>query len=90
VIKTYGSNVGLNVVGDLEDEVLVDTGVRRVTTLGDGSIRVRGTVSVDLIGAVVLLVGLAVAAGKIGTDLCTDTNTVADLDVLDLASDLDY
>jgi len=35
------------------------------------------------------LVGLAVAAGKIGTDLCTNPDTIADFDILDLASNLD-
>lgn len=63
--------------------------MRRVTTLGDCSIRVRSTVGVDLVWAVILLVGLAVVASEIGSDLSTDTNAVSDFDVLHLASDLD-
>lgn len=30
-----------------------------------------------------LLVGLAVLAGQVGTNLCADTNTISDLDILD-------
>ena len=41
------------------------------------------------VGAVVLLVGLAVVAGKIGANLSTGSHTVADLVLGDLASDLD-
>lgn len=61
----------------------------RISTLGDDTVGVRSTVGVDLVGAVVLLVRLAVVASEIGADLSTDTDAVADLDVLDLASDLD-
>lgn len=64
----------LDVVGDLEDEVVVGTNVRGVTTLRDGAIRVGCTVSVDGIGAVVLLVSLAVVAGQISANLSTDTD----------------
>lgn len=81
--------MGLEVVGNLEDEVLVDTNVRRVTSLGDGAVGVLGTVGIDLVGAVVLLVGLAVVAGKIGANLSTRSHTVADLVLGDLTSDLD-
>ena len=81
--------MGLEVVGNLEDEVLVDTNVRRVTSLGDGAVGVLSTVGIDLVGAVVLLVGLAVVAGKIGANLSTGSHTVANLVLGDLASDLD-
>jgi hypothetical protein len=69
-----GGDGSLDVVGDLEDEVVVGTNVRGVTTLRDGAIRVRCTVSVDGVGAVVLLVSLAVVAGQIGANLSTDTD----------------
>ena len=81
--------MGLEVVGNLEDEVLVDTNVRRVTSLGDGAVGVLSTVGIDLVGAVVLLVGLAVVAGKIGANLSTDTSAVSNLDAGDLVTDLD-
>lgn len=42
-----------------------------------------------MVRAVVLLIGLTLVASKIGTDLSTNTSTVANLDVLDLAADLD-
>ena len=67
---------GLEVVGDLEDEVVVCTDVRGVTTLRDGAIRVRCTVCVDGVGAVVLLVSLAVVAGQVGTNLSTNTDWI--------------
>lgn len=43
----------------------------------------------SLVGTVVLLVCLAIVAVQIGTDLCAYTDTVPNLDVPDLASDLD-
>ena len=49
-----------------------------VTTLGDGSIWVWSAIGVDSLGAVVLLVGLAVVAGQVCTDLGTDTDTISD------------
>jgi hypothetical protein len=69
-----GGNGRLDVVGDLENEVVVCTNVRRVTTLRDGAIGVRCTVGVDGVGAVVLLVSLTVVAGQVGTNLSTDTD----------------
>ena len=81
--------MGLEVVGNLEDEVLVDTNVGRVTSLGDGAVGMLSTVGIDLVGAVVLLVGLAVVAGKIGANLSTGSHTVANLVLGDLGSDLD-
>ena len=67
---------GLEVVGDLEDEVVVCTDVRGVTTLRDGAIRVGCTVGVDGVGAVVLLVSLAVVAGQVGTNLSANTDWI--------------
>jgi hypothetical protein len=81
--------VCLEVLGDLEDEVLVNSDVRRVASLGNSAVRVLSTVGVNLVGAVVLLVGLALIAGEIGTDLGTRTDTVSDLVLGDLRADLD-
>lgn len=50
------------------------TDVRGESTLGNGAVRVWGSVCVDGLGAVVFLVGLAVSACQIGTDLCTDAD----------------
>jgi hypothetical protein len=61
----------------------------RVTTLCDCAVGVLGTVCVDLVGAVVLLVVLALVAGKIGANLSTDTSAVSNLDAGDLVTDLD-
>ena len=55
-----------------------------VTTLSDSAISVLSTVCVDGVGAVVLLVGLALRAGKVGSNLGTNTSTVANLDLGDL------
>lgn len=79
----------LEVLGDLENKVLVNTNVRRVTSLGDSAVRVLSAVGIDLVRAVVLLVGLALVTGKIGADLGTRSNTVANLVLGDLGSDLD-
>lgn len=50
---------------------------------------VDGAVGVDSLGAVVLVASLAVGALAAGVCLCTNTDAVADLDVLDVATDLD-
>jgi hypothetical protein len=50
---------------------------------------VLGTICVDLVGAVVLLVGLAVVASQVGANLRANTNTVADLHLGDLGANLD-
>ena len=81
--------VCLDAVGDLEGEVLVSADVAGETSLGDGAVRVGSTVCVDHVGAVVLLVRLAVTAVKVGADLGTDTCAVANLECGDLGSDLD-
>lgn len=63
--------------------------VRSISTLRDSAVLVLGTVCVDLVGTVILLVCLAVVAGQVGLDLCTDTDSVANLDCLDVLSNLD-
>jgi hypothetical protein len=60
-----------------------------VSTLGNSAIRVLRAVGINLIGAIVLLVGLAVVAREIGATLSANTNSVSNLDVLDLGADLD-
>lgn len=67
----------------------MNTNVRRVASLSNGAVRVLSTVGIDLVGAVVLLVGLAVVASKIGANLGTRTDAVANLVLGDLVSDLD-
>jgi hypothetical protein len=67
----------------------VGTDVARVTTLCNGTIVVLRAVGVYRVGAVVLLVGFAVVAREIGTDLGTNTGAVADLDILNSRADLD-
>jgi len=57
--------------------------------LGDSAIFVLGTVGVDLIRTVVFLIGLAVITAQVGSNLCTNTNTIADLDVFHLVTNLD-
>jgi hypothetical protein len=67
----------------------VGTNVAGETSLGDSAVRVGCTVCVDHVGAVVLLVCLAVTAIKVGANLGTDTCAVANLECGDLGSDLD-
>jgi hypothetical protein len=50
---------------------------------------VAGRHTDSLVRTVVLLVGLAVVAVQIGSNLCANTDTVADLDVFDLVTNLD-
>jgi hypothetical protein len=57
--------------------------------LRDSAVSVLSTVCVDLVWAVVLLVRLAVVAGKIGADLSTNTSAVTNLNLGDLGADLD-
>lgn len=63
--------------------------MRGETTLSGGAIFELGAVGVDLVGAVVLLVSLAVVAGQVCADLSSYADTVADLDGLDRLADLD-
>lgn len=63
--------------------------VAGVSTLRDSAVSVLSTVCVDLVWAVVLLVRLAVVAGKIGTNLSTNTSAVTNLNLGDLGADLD-
>lgn len=57
--------------------------------MGDGAILVLCAISFKLVGAVILLVGLAIVAREVGTNLSSNTNSVSNLDVLDLKADLD-
>lgn len=80
---------GLNVIRNLEGEVLVRAHVAGVTTLSHGAVAVLCAIGVDGVGAVVLLVGLAVVAGQVGLDLRSHADAVADLDRLHVLADLD-
>lgn len=68
-----------------------------IAALGDAAVNGEwGTVGIDHVGAVVLVVALAVVAGQVGADLGADANTIANLDaggaaiadLEDLADDL--
>jgi hypothetical protein len=63
--------------------------VAGVSSLRNGTVGMLSTVCVDLVGAVVLHVVLAVVACEIGTDLSSNTNAVSNLDLGDLAANLD-
>lgn len=66
----------------------MSTNVAGIATHGNGAVRVGSAIGVNGVGAVVFLVGLAVAAGQIGTDLSTDTDTVALFDGGDILANL--
>lgn len=83
------SQACINVIWDLEGEVLVSTHVARVAALRDGAIRVRCAVGVNHVGTVVLLIRFAIAARQVCLNLSTDTDAVANLDGLDILSNLD-
>jgi len=63
--------------------------VRGISSLGNGSIWIRRAIGIDGVGAIVLLISLAVLACQIGTNLRANTNPVSDLNILDGLSDLD-
>ncbi len=60
-----------------------------VTSLRNCSIFVWCSVGIDLIGAVVLLIGLAVFTCEICLNLCTNTDPVSDFDGLHIFADFD-
>lgn len=64
------------------------TDMAGIATLGDSAVWIWGSVSVDLVGAVVLLVRFALCASQIGCDLRANTSSVSNLEVLDLGSHL--
>lgn len=63
--------------------------VAGVATLRDGAVFVWCAECVNAVGAVVLLIRLAVVASQVCADLRTDTDTVADFDGLDVFANLD-
>ena len=87
--------MGGDVIRDWEDEEFVDAGVGTVSSLGEDLVSlgvfhgfvavalvkiVGGVVGVDLVGTVVLVTGLAELALHAGLYLCTDSDTIPDLD----------
>lgn len=80
--------MGGDLIRDGEREVFVASNVRGISTLGDG-IAVGGSVGINPVRAVVLIVALAVLALEAGRDLGADTDTVSNLDGLDCGADLD-
>ena len=79
----------VNTIGYLQHEVAVRTVVRSVTTVRLAAVRPLSTVGVRGLGAVVLVTGLALLALEARAGLGTDSDTVADLNVLDVLADLD-
>lgn len=78
-------------IRDWEDEVLVASDVRCVTTLRYGLLwasllGVRGAVGINLVWAVVLVVALALWALQASPDLSTNTSTVANLECRDFGA----
>ena len=61
----------------------------RIPALRDRAVGVRRAKRIDRVGAIVLLVCLAVLARQVGADLRTNTHAVADLDGLHVLADLD-
>ena len=91
--KHRGGMLRGNGVRDREHELLVSTDRVRVTTLGDAAIRPERVVSVDHVAlavtdTVILVVMLAGVAVHARANLRTDTNAVANLDVLDILANL--
>lgn len=88
--KHGGSSGAVKTFGDLDDELAVGSVVVGVTTVGLALVvGVDTTVGVDGLLAVGLVAVLAVDALEASLCLGTNTNAVADLDVLDLGSDTD-
>lgn len=63
--------------------------VARIAALCDGTIWVRRPICVNLVGAVVLLVGFALGASQVGANLCANTDAISDLHSCDLGPDID-
>lgn len=60
-----------------------------VPTHSDCAIRIRRAVGINSIRAIVFLVGFAVLAGQVGTDLSTNAYTISDFDSLDVLAYFD-
>lgn len=70
--------------------VLVGSRVRRVSSLGgEPGIEIRGTIGINLVLAVRLVLILALAALQARVDLSTDTDSLADLCKSDFRTDPD-
>lgn len=59
------------------------------STLRDGAIRILSSIGIYLIWAIVLVIGLALSAGQIGSNLCSNTGTVTNCNSCNLGPDLD-
>lgn len=89
------SQLGGDGVGDLDDEVTGGSVVQSITTLGDVAVQVLALVCANpVVRAGVLSTGIAVLARSVGSAearvaLSTDTDAVANLDILDLGANTD-
>jgi hypothetical protein len=63
--------------------------VAGIATLGDSSIWVFRSISIDLAGAVVFLIRFAIGAIQISANLRANTSPVANFEVFDFRADLD-
>ena len=63
--------------------------MRRVSSLRDRTIFVRGTKRINAVRAIILLISFAVVASEIRLDLRTDADAVADFDGLHALASLD-
>lgn len=57
--------------------------------MADSTVGVLSTIGIDLVRAVVLVIRFAVLACQIGSNLCADTCSVSDFEVLDFRADFD-
>ncbi len=73
-------NSSFNVIRNLKNKVLVSSHMARESTLRNGAVGILGSIRVNHIGAVVLLVCFAVVASKISTNLSSNTSAVSNLD----------
>ena len=65
------------------------TNMRRVSSLRDRTVFIRGTKRINAVRAIILLISLAVIAREIRLDLRTDANAVADFNGLHALASLD-
>ena len=82
-------NLTLQCIGNLESKVFMTSHMTTIPALRDSPILVRRSKRINSIGAVVLLVRLAVIARQICLDLRSYAHTIADFDSLDIFADLD-
>lgn len=86
--------MGGDSIGYGEDEIFMGSNVGRVAALGDGLVGIDvlgvwGSIGVDLVWTVILIVTLALRAFETSPDLSTHTHAVSDFYRLDVGPNLD-